>query len=132
MTEFTYPGAPEEWVPTYTAEPTPIEATEAYFIYNEYNVKVGVTNPRTGNDYLLDWINDPANASSYERIKRRVENRQTSVDTWHLRQIRIQERIANDLRRQFAELSQRLEDVNQGRRAAQNQIENLNEFINNN
>ena len=129
MGELPYPGA-EEWVPHYTDEPVPIEATEAYLIYKNFDVKVGAINPRTGNDYLLDWINDPANASAYERIQRSVRNRQTSVDDWHLRQIRTQERIAVDLRRQYAELSQRLEDVKQGRRAAQNQIENLNDFLN--
>ena len=61
MTEFTiiqgggtlYPGN-KEWVPNYTEGPTPIEVTEAYLIYKEYGVKVGVINPNTGNDNLID------------------------------------------------------------------------------
>ena len=136
MTEFTiiqsgetlYPGN-KEWVPNYTEGPTPIEVTEAYLIYKEYGVKVGVINPNTGNDYLIDWINDPANATAYERIKSTLQTRQTAVDNWHLRQIRTQEKLANELRNQYADLLQRLEDVNQGRTAAQNQIDNLNEFL---
>ena len=45
MTEITFTGQ-EDWVPHYTEESVPIEVTEAYLIYKNFDVKVGVTNPR--------------------------------------------------------------------------------------
>ena len=119
----------EEWIPYYMEEPGPIEATEAYQIYENFGILVGVTNPATGNDYLLDWLNNYGNQSSYENIKKLVGGYQNSIDTFHLRHIRMQQNLVVDLKRQYAELTQRLEDVMQGRTAAQNEIDNLNNFL---
>ena len=118
------------WVPKYTDEASAIEVSEDYLIYKRFGVVVGAINPDTGNDYLVDWKNDQGNRSSYNNIKKLVANRQNSIDTWNLRHIRIHSRMALDLKRKYAELSERLEDVMQARTAAEAEIENIQKFLN--
>ena len=123
-------GWKQDWVPKYTDEAASIEVSEDYQIYKRFGVVVGAINPNTGNDYLVDWKNDQGNRSSYNNIKKRVASLQNAIDTWHLRTIRTYSRMTLDLKRKYAELSERLEDVMQARVAAESEIENIQNFLN--